>query len=432
MIEHMFDHIVFETEEAGYEAIPSGLDAMAPGPQLAAMLARIDVGAVSGYDCIVVLQAHQRMVSHYQAQIYADMATIVDAVEDVEECVDKSWAPEMAAAEIRVALRLTRRAADSELKMALALRERYPRVWAALASGQIDRRRAGVIRYGTIHLTDQAANTVVDAVLERAAQLTTGQLAALIRRLGIEVDPEAAQSSYQTALEQRRVVTEATEEGTVNLLGFDLAPHRVATASRRINLLARTLKTSDDTRTMDQLRADILLDLLNGKHTTATTGAGSDRGEVDIHVDLTTLAELTEQAGDLDGYGPVIADIARQVTEQQQTSEWRYAVTHPDTGMPLHVGTTRRRPTTQIRRLVQAHHRTCVFPGCRMPSRDCDLDHRIPWAHGGATRTGCLAPLCRHDHCIRHRGWTYQPLPGGDHLWTSPLGHTHTTSGTPP
>jgi hypothetical protein len=40
--------------------------------------------------------------------------------------------------------------------------------------------------------------------------------------------------------------------------------------------------------------------------------------------------------------------------------------------------------------------------------------------------------LCRHDHRIRHRGWTYRRLPNADHLWTSPLNHTYTTSGTPP
>jgi hypothetical protein len=85
-----------------------------------------------------------------------------------------------------------------------------------------------------------------------------------------------------------------------------------------------------------------------------------------------------------------------------------------------------------MRRTVQATHRSCVFPGCRMPAGGCDLDHRIPWKDGGPTTTECLAPLCRHDHRIRHRGWTYQRLPNADHLWTSPLNHTYTTSGTPP
>ena len=356
------------------------------------------------------------------------MASITAAMDDIEN--EPQWPAEsLAAAEIRAGLRWTRRAAEFELVCALGLERRLPRVWDLLAAGVIDTRRATTILDGTAHLSDEAAEMVVERVLERAGQLTTGQLAALIRRLSIEVDPEDAQHRYETAVTGRRVVTEATQDGTANLLGLDLAPDRVAAVSRRINLIARTLRTSGEARTMDQLRADVFLDLLQGKHhhRRETTG-----GVVDLTVDLDTLAGLAESPGDLDGYGPVIADIARHVTARQETSQWRYTVTHPESGLPIHVGTTQRRPTTSQRRVVEARHRTCVFPGCRMPARACDLDHRIPWNHGGPTTIDHLAPLCRHDHRNRHHGWTYQPLPNGDHLWTSPLGHTSTTSGTPP
>jgi hypothetical protein len=129
----------------------------------------------------------------------------------------------------------------------------------------------------------------------------------------------------------------------------------------------------------------------------------------------------------------VIADIARQVAENQHGAEWRWTLTHPDTGQVIDNGTTRRRPTAAQRRHVEARNRTCVFPGCRMPAVDCDLDHRRPWADGGPTTERNLAPLCRHNHGTKHRcGWTYRRLPNGDYLWTSRLGHTYTTSGHPP
>jgi len=68
-----------------------------------------------------------------------------------------------------------------------------------------------------------------------------------------------------------------------------------------------------------------------------------------------------------------------------------------------------------------------------MPATDCDLDHTTRWADGGETTTNNLTPLCRHDHHIRHQaGWTHQPLPNGDHQWTTKLGHTYTTSNQPP
>jgi hypothetical protein len=67
-----------------------------------------------------------------------------------------------------------------------------------------------------------------------------------------------------------------------------------------------------------------------------------------------------------------------------------------------------------------------------MPATDCDLDHNHDWAQGGPTEPGNLAPLCRHDHVIKHKGWkTRQTRPGIFQL-TSPLGHTYTTGPDPP
>ena len=63
---------MFEMMEAeSIQVIPDGLDEMVPGPYLAAILSATDVSCLSGYDRVVVLRAHQRLVSHYSAQLYA-------------------------------------------------------------------------------------------------------------------------------------------------------------------------------------------------------------------------------------------------------------------------------------------------------------------------------------------------------------------------
>jgi 5-methylcytosine-specific restriction endonuclease McrA len=132
-------------------------------------------------------------------------------------------------------------------------------------------------------------------------------------------------------------------------------------------------------------------------------------------------------------FGPVVADVARKVVEAQQAAEWRWSVTDPDTGQVLYDGTTRRRPTSALRRRVQARDQTCVFPGCRMPAVDCDLDHIKRWADGGATTQRNLAPACRRDNLLKEQHhWTYQRLPNGDYQWTTKLGHTYTTNRKPP
>jgi hypothetical protein len=177
------------------------------------------------------------------------------------------------------------------------------------------------------------------------------------------------------------------------------------------------------------MRADVLLDLLDGQDF-----ASSERkGSIDLHADLTTLAELDDHPGELAGFGPVIADIARQVADHQRKSEWRWNVTDPHTGGVVCSGTTRRRPSAEQRRQVLSRRRTCIFPGCRMPAVHCDLDHRRPWSKGGKTCSHNLEPLCRFHHRLRHRvRWVHTPLPNDDHLWVSPLGHRYTTSGRSP
>jgi hypothetical protein len=359
--------------------------------------------------------------------VYGDMTAISDYMLELGD--DLPSAEESAALEIRAALRMTRRAAETELGLAQELRHRLPAVGRALAGGDIDVRRARAIAYGTSHLSGDDAREVVDRIIDRAPQLTTGQLRARIRELCFAVNPDESKSRYEQALEDRRVVREATEAGTANLMILDAAPDRAAEASNLINQMAIDLKTADEPRTLDQLRTDVALDLLCGRANGNRTGSGT----IDIHVDLKTLAELSDAPGDLAGFGPVIADIARQVTEHQQQAEWRYTITDPDTGMVVDNGTTKRRANTHQKRHVHARNRTCITPGCRMPAVGCDLDHSKPWSETRHTTTEELAPLCRHDHCSRHKfGWTYIPITGGDYLWTSRLGLKYTTSGRPP
>lgn len=401
-----------------------------PASMAASMLTHIDTTDTSGRDRVSLLQARVRSHAHYQALIYEDIAAIHDACTDV---VDPELVWEAAASEIRAALRLTRRAADHHLDLALALRDRLPMVLDALKQGCIDQRRAALIVNGTSHLSDDTARLVADLVLSQAGRLTTGQLRERLRKLAIEVDPDTAHKRYQQAVEQRRVELEPGDDGTADLLILDAPPDRAAAARRHIDRIARSLRNPDEPRSIDQLRADVALDLLTGQHPTHQQSTSRPDGSVHLTVDLTTLTGLADQPGDLAGYGPVIADLARQISQRQERSTWRWTVTHPDSGHPIATGVTRRRPTARQQRQITATHLTCVFPGCRMPAVDCDLDHRTAWADHGPTTRDNLAPLCRHDHRLKHHhGWHLERLDNGDHQWTSPLGHIHTTSGRPP
>ncbi len=177
---------------------------------------------------------------------------------------------------------------------------------------------------------------------------------------------------------------------------------------------------------MDQLRTDILIDYLNGIGPETVR----PRGTVDVTVTMKTLTGLAEHPGELAGFGPVIADVVRQIAKDSE-GKLRVIICDDATGEPTHIITPTRHPTAQQRRRVQTRNRTCVFPGCRMPARQCDTDHTKSVADGGRTCDCNLAPLCRHDHCIKHQyGWTYQRLPDGRWQWTTRLGHTYITGRT--
>jgi hypothetical protein len=122
---------------------------------------------------------------------------------------------------------------------------------------------------------------------------------------------------------------------------------------------------------------------------------------------MTTLAGIDDEPAEIPGWGPE--------------------------GQPTGVITTRRRPTTAQRRQVEARNPTCVFPGCRMPATECDLNHEIPWAESHRTTIRELGPLCRRNHIDHHRHrWKLKQTRPGYYQWTSPLGHTYTTGPDPP
>jgi len=355
------------------------------------------------------------------------MSSIVDVIDPDD--MSASYVEDAAAMEVAAALRLTRRASETEMEFALDLQRRLPSVWEALRDGTIDVRRARVIIDETTHLSMAAARNVVDDIISDAGRLTTGQLGHKLRKLCFQSDPKDAKGRYESAVEDRYVALESNPDGTANLFAMNLPVDRANAAMARVNRFARSLRSDGETRTMDQLRSDVFLDIFDG----SGAAARSARGGVHLYTDLKTLAGLADHPGELAGYGPVIADIARQLAKRQADTSWDWTIYNPDSGMIIAEGTTRRRPTRAQSRHVENRDHTCVFPGCRMPAVNSDIDHTIPYAESRRTHIDHLAPLCKYHHTGRHRHrWTYRRMADGDYLFTSQLGHRYTTSGRDP
>jgi Domain of unknown function (DUF222) len=442
-VEHMFDAEILPSDldllDAEWDEnheLPVDLETIPPGLLLAVILSSVDRDRLSGFDRVALLKARARLRSWIDAELFADIQAVsVSVTEELDdlwegETPDPEIVEDATAAEIQTALHLTRRAAGIQTDIAFQLCERLPRVWEALHSGLIDLARARVLSDLTRPLPRELARKLTETALERAPELTTGQLRAHLARLIITIDPAAAQERYEQKLRERRVFSEQGEDGTANLIGLNLPPAETSRAMRRINRLARALKAKGDRRRIDQIRADILLDLLTGK--AQPISGSSDNGVVEIRVDLATLAGIDDKPGEIPGWGAVLADVARQIVDEQSDAEWRIIPTD-ENGQPIGVTTTRRRPTATQKRQVETRNPTCVFPGCRMPAGECDLNHEIPWAQAHRTTARELGPLCRHDHINHHdHGWKLKQIRPGVYQWTSPLGHTYTTRPDPP
>ncbi|MEA1903983.1 MAG: DUF222 domain-containing protein, partial [Actinomycetota bacterium] len=130
--------------------VPPNLDTWEPGPRLAAVLSSVDRSSLSGFDTVRIMKARNRQVAHDQAELAADMVEVSYRADAEMGRTEEAF--EYASDEIRAALTLTRRAAESELGFATDLWERLPQVWEALNTGKIDVREAKTIVYGTSHV----------------------------------------------------------------------------------------------------------------------------------------------------------------------------------------------------------------------------------------------------------------------------------------
>ena len=420
--------------EPDRHVLPSGLEGIGVGPFLAAVVSAVDAARLNGHDAVRLMQARGRLASHHEAGKLDALAEVAFSPPgDAESPVERSFeAVEYAAVEVAAGLTLTRRASEGQLELAVSLSGCLHRVRNAFSRGLLDLPKVRVFDQMLSHLPQDTINTVLDRILEDASGLTTGQLRARLACLVLEADPDGSKSSFEEGLADRKVTAYPNPDHTANFGVYSGHPEDVTAARRHVEKLARHIKSVDDTgRSLDQIRADVALDLLAGKcgHYRHVNTAGG--GRINVTVSAETLAGLSDAPGVLDGYGPVFAEIVRKTVHENIDGEWVFTVT--DQGKPVATGTLSRRPTVSQQRHIETQYPTCVMVGCRQPIYDCDLDHRRSHSQRGPRHNDNLGPLCRHHHMVKHHTrWKLQRLPNGDHQWTSPLGHNYIKRRGPP
>ncbi|MGU3644602.1 DUF222 domain-containing protein [Microbacterium sp. C23T] len=312
----------------------------------------------------------------------------------------------------------------------------------ALERGEISRQHLSVIHDAGAPIVDDTARAeFVRLALERAANLTAGRLAPVLRVIAERFLERTLKERHEEAAVGRRIeVVDLPDDmaALTAILPATLA-HGIEdrlTQQARSVIAARGTGEGDDEsvgeaaevdeRTMDQLRVDIFTDTLltaGPEDCVAGTGLDAIRATVQVTIPVLTMTGASAEPVLLAGYGPIDTDTARVLAAR--ATGWERVMTSPVTGSVLAVD--RYRPGPALNRFLAARDEHCRFPGCRRPVWRCDIDHTIPAAEGGPTHHANLAHLCRGHHTLKGvTAWTVEQISPGVMVWTSPTGRRHT------
>ncbi|MDN3495182.1 DUF222 domain-containing protein [Planococcus sp. APC 4015] len=337
--------------------------------------------------------------------------------------------------ELAAALRITEHAAGELLSMAEALVHRYPDVLDSLGRARMTERHAQVVVAAVDSVEPDLRAHVLDRAIALAETESVGSLRRALARLVETVQAQTLTERHETAVRERRIVVEHAHDSMawIHALVPAVEAHAI---HRRVTRIATALAAGEDeTRTLDELRADAFCDLLiDGEAPSMPAEARGIRATVVVTVPVLALLDQDAPIGGVDGaepavvegLGPIPIDRARELCGG--ADGWMRVLTHPETGMVLSVGREQYRPPAALRRLVRWRADRCMAPGCGMPAARCQIDHTIAWEHGGETSLANTAPMCQGHHTVKHHGgWCVVHVPGsgGALEWTSPSGRRY-------
>ncbi|MEE3067561.1 MAG: DUF222 domain-containing protein [Actinomycetota bacterium] len=374
------------------------------------------------------------------------------------------------AAEVAAAQGISHGTASGQMYLAVALRDRLPRVAALFARGVVSARMATALVWRTDLITDPRTLQIVDAALAseaaRFGPLSVAKSSQAIDAIVDRHDPAAVRRTRAATRGRDVVISPAdSNSGTAALWGSLLATD-AALLERRLTQMAHQV-CDGDPRTLAQRRADALGTLAAGSDLLACTCGAPEcpaapdtdprASAVMIHViageaaldaaaDPCISGELTSRpltadtplrialapdpeppappwtpAAHIRGGGmvpaPLIAELIRNGAKVRP-------VVHPAEAGPE----AGYHPSAGLQRFVRCRDLTCRFPGCDRPAEWCDVDHTVPYPLG-PTHPSNLKCLCRKHHLLKTfwTGWHDEQRPDGTVVWTTPSGHTYLT-----
>ncbi|MFP5021527.1 HNH endonuclease [Pseudonocardia phyllosphaerae] len=484
----MFDDASVASSSDSVAAGPVRWSERTPSAALVGVLERPPSPGTGSFERLERIGAFERSIAWLQARQAGEMASFVaDAEQEMATFLAEhdpgrdgpvgpfdtvGAAGQSAASEIQLMLHSTAAAMFDRLDRARKLQDPAFAPTAQLArAGLLTEPKLRKILDGAIELEPEQLAQLQEQVLPTAPGQTTGQLGASVQKVltGLS-DADVPARRREKKARGRSATIQPEPDGMATLRLF--LPAAAATGVYAVlDEHARRCGTAD-ARTMDERRADVLVDLILRRTGLMSAGSGGGSSEsgtdagantntssgsravpgvvpapaegsptvrdavtirINVTVPLDSLLGSSDEPAELAGHGPIPASDARALAFDP-TSTWYRLLTDPVTGRVVERGRTGYRPPAAVADLVRARHPRCEFPACRVPAHRCDLDHVVPHGpvHHGETCEENLCPFCRSHHRLKHSpGWSVELRDDDSVVWTTPSGHTYTAEPGP-
>lgn len=331
-----------------------------------------------------------------------------------------------AAADLGVRVSLSDTQIRHRAHRAEILSTRLPLLWQQCLLGLVpDQNTAFAAQLAaTLPDDDPGAWSAFDnALADIACRLAPGRFRRRARAARERAHSESLSARHARAAADRRVTFDPSLDGMAEI--YALVPATDAAAiENSIEGRARHLAALEgEERTLAQIRADVLVDLLTRESDDVKSGTSAT-----VHITIPAMTLLgtsgeSVEPATLAGYGPIPLDTALRLAAD--APQWRRVLTDPFTGTVLDVERRAYRVPADLRRWLGVRYPTCVFPGCIRSARSCDIDHRQRWADGGPTSSINLTPECASHHPVKDESlWSLDRIPHGGLRWTTPTGAT--------
>ena len=330
--------------------------------------------------------------------------------------------------------------------VALELRAGCPPTLAALQAGDIAYLQAAHLAAAVRELPDQEATAVQARVLGRAPEQTLAEFKRAVRRAVLAADPASAADRHQQGGRGPHHRGDAAA-GRHAVVLDDHAGHR---RERRVGhpdhpgqghpgsccgpapgttpAWTRCGSTPWSTPSSAPTHANTTRPTGPAGRLPRCSCGGAQTAAVVL--DLPTLLGLADNPGEIPGYGPIPAPLARQMAGDRDWVRW---TTDPATGQLLDRGANTYRPSDKLRRSSPPGTGSAASPAATARAQHATATTSSPSPTTAETIRVNLGPLCRQHHNAKTHGlWqlSYDP-DTGTKTWTSPLGKTY-TKGTDP